>query len=76
MEINEIKKILYKENPPAEFRWVRKGVAYYLAHVRSINQMINFEVPIDDMGDADFLRTMDSKYLMRWIVIYDITNNN
>lgn len=68
MDINEIKKSLYKENPPAEFRWIRMEVAYYSTHIKSNNQMVNFEIPVMDMGNADFSRTMDSKHLIRWIV--------
>jgi hypothetical protein len=29
---------------------------------------VNFEIPINDMGDADFFSQMDSKHLNRWIV--------
>ncbi len=68
MEINEIKKSLYKENPPAEFRSIKNGIAYYSTYVKSDNQMVNFEIPTNDMGESDFLRTMDSKYLIRWIL--------
>jgi len=28
-----------------------------------------FEIPVIDMGDADFFQEMDSKYLNRWITI-------
>lgn len=69
MEINEIKKALYKQNPKAEFKFIRKGVAYYLTIIESGSEPveIRFEVPVSDMGDADFEYTMDSKYMIRWI---------
>jgi len=68
MEKNEIKKALYKENPQAVLKHIRKGVVYYSAHIASTEQVVQFEVPVDDMGDADFLSNMDGKLLIRWIV--------
>lgn len=69
MELNEIKKLLYKENPHAVLKHIRKGVAYYSAHISSVDKIVQFEVPVNDMGDADFLSSMDSKLLIRWITI-------
>ena len=67
MEKNEIKKALYKHNPIAYFKFIRKGVAYY--ETMLYNEIeIRFEIPISDMGDADFHRQMDSKLLNRWIM--------
>ena len=70
MEKNEVKKALYKQNPKAEFKFIRKGVAYYLTVIENENEpvQINFEIPVVDMGDADFESTMDAKLLIRWIV--------
>ena len=70
MEKNEIKKALYKQNPKAEFKFIRKEVAYYLTIIESESEPveIRFEVPVSDMGDADFESTMDAKLLIRWIV--------
>jgi hypothetical protein len=67
MEKNEIKKALYKQNPKATLDYIRKGNAYYFT-VLEDGTRINFEVPVSDMGDADFLAHMDSKLLNRWIV--------
>ena len=69
MEKNEIKKALYKQNPKAEFKFIRKGVSYYSAIIESESEPveIRFEVPVSDMGDADFEYLMNSKYLIRWI---------
>lgn len=71
MEKNEVKKALYKQSPKAEFKFIRKGVAYYLTIIESENHEpveIRFEIPIIDMGDADFEPYMEAKYLIRWIV--------
>lgn len=72
MDKNEIKKLLYKQNPIATFNYIRKGTAYYETVVNAefdISHKINFEVPVSDMGDADFKNEMESKLLNRWIVI-------
>lgn len=69
MELNDIKKALYKENPNAIIRHIRNGFAYYSANIESADIMVKFKIPVADMGDADFLPTMDSKLLIRWIVI-------
>lgn len=66
MTKTEIKKMLYKENPKAYLNYIRKGKAYYYANIGDIT--INFEIPIDDMGSADFFSEMDSKLLNRWII--------
>lgn len=76
MTNTEIKKALYKQKPKAELTHIRKGVAYYRTDLdiykegdeNAYNQPIFFEVPVDDMGDADFKSEMDAKLLNRWIV--------
>ncbi len=67
MERNEIRKVLYKENPTAHFIKIRKGFAYYLTILSDMTK-VEFEVPISDMGDADFTAEMESKFLQRYIV--------
>ncbi len=66
MTITEIKKALYKQKPNAHIQFVRKGVVYYYTDLEE--RRVYFEVPVDDMGDADFMPTMDAKLLNRWIV--------
>lgn len=70
MELNDIKKALYKQNPKAEIKFIRKGIAYYLAVIQDDNYEpveVRFEVPVIDMGDADFLPYMDAKLMNRYI---------
>ena len=69
MELNDIKKALYKENPHAVLKHIRKDVVYYSTHIPSADQVVQFEVPVNDTGDAGFLSRMDSKLLIRWITI-------
>ena len=66
MEKNEIKKLLYIHKPIAKIMYIRKGHVYYKSIVNDIEIM--FDVPIEDMGDADFYPEMDGKLLNRWIV--------
>jgi hypothetical protein len=66
MTSTEIKKALYKQKPDAHFRYIRKGVAYYYADLEKTR--VQFEIPVSDMGDADFNRTMPAKLLNRWIL--------
>lgn len=67
MEKNEIKKELYRHNPTAYLKMIRKGVAYYEAMLHNETE-IRFEVPVSDMGDADFFDKMDAKLLIRYLV--------
>jgi hypothetical protein len=81
MKLNEIKKGLYKENPIAIFWKIRKGVAEYKTFIMNsgedgpLNIPITFSIPVDDMGDADFMDQMESKFLIRWIVIKEETTS-
>lgn len=65
MDKNEIKKALYRQKPTAFFNYIRKGVAYY--HTELDGENLWFEIPVDDMGDADFGSTMEAKLLIRWV---------
>ena len=66
MDKNELKKILYLNKPIAKFLYIRKGSAFYRAVSNDVE--ILFNIPVIDMGDADFLPEMDGKLLIRWIV--------
>ena len=48
------------------------GLLHLLFHCMHIpseieEKRIEFEIPVDDMGDADFLPTMEAKLLIRWV---------
>lgn len=71
MTKNEISILLYKQNPKATLSYIRKGNAYYSALVEDVvkgSVFVQFEVPVIDMGDADFTVEMEGKYLRRWIL--------
>jgi hypothetical protein len=65
MNTIEIKKALYKQKPEAQFMYIRKESAYYQANLNE--GKVFFQIPVSDMGDADFLPTMEAKLLGRWI---------
>jgi hypothetical protein len=74
MTTNEIKKELYKQRPKAELLYIRQGIAFYDTKIKECEEPIIkyktvfFEVPVSDMGNADFFPEMDAKHLNRWIV--------
>jgi YHS domain-containing protein len=67
MTITEIKKELYKTKPLANFKYIRKGFAYYSCDLEQCK--VEFEIPINDMGDSDFLPVMNAQLLNRWILV-------
>lgn len=71
LQLNDIKKLLYKHQPTAVFERITMGVAYYRTHIstQDVDLNVNFEIPVSDMGNADFNSTMEAKYLIRWIVM-------
>ena len=73
MDNNEIKKSLLKNKNIAEFKFIRKGNAYYTTECfhegKAVGEII-FEIPVTDMGDADFGPTLPGQLLLRWIYSY------
>ncbi len=69
MTKNDIKKALYKEKPKAYLQFIRKGLVYYKATC-SLGEVL-FEIPVDDMGDADFRNTEDAQLLNRWLMFHE-----
>jgi len=66
MERNDIIKLLKIRKPKANFKLIRKGVAYYESEEIDGNKFY-FEIPVDDMGDADFFPEMEARFLIRWL---------
>lgn len=54
MELNEIKKLLYKKNPKANIIQITKEFLNYTARIDDL--VIRFLVPISDIGDASFFQ--------------------
>lgn len=75
MKTTEIKKLIYKKNPYADLDMIRGGNLYYIAKFEVgtreneyFNQVVQFVVPISDIGTTDFFADMPAKHLLRWIV--------
>jgi hypothetical protein len=65
MELNDIKKALYKQNTTAHLTSIQSGIIYYKTHIEE--GFIRFNIPVSDMGDAAFFAEMPAKLLIRWI---------
>jgi hypothetical protein len=65
MEKNEIKKLLYKEKQDADFKFIHDKHAVYAVDVNG--EIVNFIIPMDDMGTAVFTPKMEARYLIRWM---------
>jgi len=76
MELNEIKKALYKQSPSAHFQKVTKSGLLYEACIRVDTdpniapkiQIIYFLIPFEEIGDATFEENEPAKLLIRYII--------
>lgn len=71
MELNEIKKALYKEKPVAIFEKLCKGIMTYRSTIKKSEDEdvdVYFVIPVSDIGDASFERFMDAKLLIRYLI--------
>ncbi len=69
MELNEIKKALYKQKPIASNIEVNDKNAVYITHINtteSNEKEIKFIVPLKETGDFDL--EMPAQLLIRWLV--------
>lgn len=73
MNTNELKKLIYKDNPAAILIYVRKGRVLYRARIGEEGTNVTFDIPVEEMGDAQFDNYMDAKLLLRWLVEPEIT---
>ena len=68
MELNEIKKDLYKQKPMAQLISVTREKLLYSCEIIEGPYPIYFSAPISDIGDAVFYPEMASQLLIRYIV--------
>lgn len=66
MELNELKKKLYKEQPIAKLYEVRRDGIVYTTYFGE--DTVTFLVPLDEVGDVIWERDMPAKLLIRYIV--------
>jgi len=69
MEKNDIKKELYKQKPIAKLKFIIIGNAYYETTIKNGDEdyIVQFVVPVNDMGETDFFPEMDGKLMIRYI---------
>jgi hypothetical protein len=77
VELNEIKKALYKQKPEAVFQRATKTGLVYEAQIGVLEpesevpikiQIITFLVPLEEIGDASFETKEQSQLLIRYII--------
>lgn len=68
MELNDIKKALYKENSFAKLQFICDNKATYRANLEN-GEIIFFYVPVSEMGSTRFYPQIEAKYLIRWLSI-------
>ena len=61
-----MEKQLLKQKPQARLSYIRKGNALYYTDL--LETRVYFDIPVSDMGDADFGASMEAKLLLRWIL--------
>ena len=72
MNLNDIKKFLYKENPPAGIISVRKDGILYKTHTEDGNTF-SFLIPLNEIGEVIWERLMPAKLLIRYLVINEVS---
>lgn len=81
MELNEIKKALYKQSPDAIFQHATKDGLLYHVYLMDDKQLdiwhpketkeitlIQFIVPFNEIGDVKWGAKMEAKLLIRYII--------
>ena len=68
MDINEIKKALYREKPNAFLNSPETDEIWKYRAWLADGTLINFEVPISDMGENKFEELESAQLLIRWLV--------
>jgi len=71
MELNEIKKALYKQNPVAELESVNNDGLFYITSL-SLEDMpkyvVMFRVPLIELGETVWHKDIEAKLLIRYII--------
>jgi hypothetical protein len=72
MELNDLKKLLYRNSVQAELIQVNKSGIIYHSHFYETKEstqeiFVGFVVPLNDIGDAHFQTTMSAKHMIRYI---------
>ena len=66
MELNEIKKLLYKNKPTAKLFCANMYGLTYSCYADA-ETYVNFKIPLNELSETNFYSEMDAKLLIRWI---------
>ncbi len=76
MTKNELKKLIYKQNPTARFLYIKDNIACYIALLDDPDEVafneygkraIEFNIPLVDMDKGTFNTLEEAKLLIKWI---------
>lgn len=69
MTTNDIKKAVYRQKPTAHLSLIHNGSVFYTTSISTDteDEVIHYEIPVTDMGEAVFLIDMPANLLNRWI---------
>ena len=76
MELNQIKKALYRQNPIANLWGVSISANHYQTYIKDAqgnNYKIKFRIPEEEItpifkdDNGNYLPQMEAKHLIRWI---------
>lgn len=62
----EIEKLIRKEKPVASLLYIKKNGIHYRAYLGAVP--VFFKVPLNDLGDAEWLAAMPSQLLIRHLI--------
>jgi hypothetical protein len=68
MKTDDIKKAIYKEKPIAILRYIKKTGILYEAEIEFGPHPVLFQVPISDLGEAEWKIRMPSQLLLRYLI--------
>lgn len=70
MKLEGVKKVLYRQKPIATFSKISHGILYYTCTIdegEEEERDVNFEIPINEVGNSEFDCDMPAQLLIRWI---------
>lgn len=67
-ERDEIKKALYKSKPEAWLLYIKKNGIHYRTFLDKTQKWIFFKVPLDDLGEGEWLTSMPAQLLLRYLI--------
>lgn len=67
-ERDEVKKIIYRVKPEATLLYIKTNGIHYRAQLEFPPRWVFFKVPLEDLGEAEWLATMPAQLLLRYLI--------